>query len=126
MLCLHSEHILLHEIDGTFEILQSRSFGTIMGMGDEDLDVRFVVREEWMDVRLVDESSALGLWEYEVGEEEEAEICVEWEPGDHEEGPVLHEGEAGYDDPVHEPWSQLGGVGGAEGFVGGEDGEEDG
>lgn len=79
-----------------------------------------------MDVRLVDETGALGLREDEIREEEEAEIGVEGDPGDDEEGPVLNEGEAGDDDPIHQPWCQLGRIGGAEGFVRGEDGEEDG
>ena len=38
----------------------------------------------------------------------------------------LDESEEGEDDPVHEPWRELGGIGSTEGFVGGEDGEEDG
>ncbi len=78
-----------------------------------------------MDVRLIDEAGALGLREDEIREEEEAEIGVERDPGDDEKGPVFNEGEAGYDNPIHQPWCQLGWVRGAKGFVRGEDGEED-
>lgn len=97
-----------------------------MRLRDEDIDVMLVVREEWVHVALVDQSRALGLGQDEVGEEDEAEGGVEGEPADEEVGPVFEEGEEREDDPVHEPGGQEGGVGGAERFVGGEDGEEDG
>lgn len=96
-----------------------------MRVGDEGLDPRFVLREEGVDVGLVKEARALGLGQDEVGEGEEAEVGVEGDPGDDVPGPGFEEGEEAEGDPVHEPWGQLGGVGGAEGFVGGEDGEED-
>lgn len=79
-----------------------------------------------MDVRLVEDLGALRLREDEVGEQAEPEPGVERHPGEQEVGPVVEEGEAGEDDPVHEPGGQLGRVRRAEGFVGGEDGEEDG
>lgn len=126
MLCLHAQQVLLHQVDSTFEILQACSFRTFVRIGDEDVDVGFMLRKKWVDVRLVDQASALGLRQDEVREETETDVGVERGPGDDEEGPVFDEGEAGDDDPVHEPWSQLGRVGGTEGFVGGEDGEEDG
>lgn len=78
-----------------------------------------------MDVGLVDKTGALGLRQDEVGEEEQAEVGIKGDPGDDIEGPVLSEGEAGYNDPVHQPWCQLGGIRGAKGLVGGKDGEED-
>ena len=40
--------------------------------------------------------------------------------------PGLNQGKAGEDDPVHEPWCQLGRIRGTKGLVGGEDWEEDG
>lgn len=96
-----------------------------MRFADEDIDVVLVVGEEGVDVGLVEEFGALGLREDEVGEDDEAEESVEGEPGEDEVGPVVKEGEEGEDDPVHEPWCELGGVGGAEGFVGSEYGEDD-
>lgn len=47
-------------------------------------------------------------------------------PGENEPGPRLNEGEYRQYDPVHEPWCQLGRVGGTEGFIGCEYGEEEG
>lgn len=41
-------------------------------------------------------------------------------------GPALNQERAGQDDPVHEPWRQLGGIRGLEGLVAGEEGEEEG
>lgn len=40
--------------------------------------------------------------------------------------PALNQEGACQHDPVHEPWSKLGGIGGLEGLVGGEEGEEEG
>ncbi len=97
-----------------------------MRVRDEDIDVMLIVREERVHVPLVEEARTLGLGQDEVGEEEEAEGGVEGEPTDEEVGPVFEEGEEREDDPVHEPGGEEGGVGGAERFVGGEDGEEDG
>ena len=94
-----------------------------MGGDDEAIDVVLVLREEGVHVGGVEELGALGLGEDEVGEEEEAEKGVEGDPGEDEVGPVVEEGEAGEHHPVHEPGGELRGVGGAQGFVGGEDGE---
>lgn len=44
MMRLHAKHVLLHEVNGTFEVLQPSSFGTIMGIGDEDVDIGFMMR----------------------------------------------------------------------------------
>lgn len=80
-----------------------------------------------MEVVSVDERCTLLL----AGEDEvqmcrEAEPCVEWDIGEDKVEMRLDKEEDGQDSPVHEPWGQLGGVGGPEGFVGGEDWEEDG
>ena len=45
-------------------------------------------------------------------------------PCKNEPGPGFNQGEAGEDDPVHEPWGQLGRIRGTKGLVGGEDWEE--
>lgn len=119
-----------------------------MGGGDQVLDLRLVVLEVRVDVGGVDDAGALGLREDEVEEEEETDVGVQRDPGEKkvskrfcygrregcgrhspdEEpfGPTLNEESAGEDDPVHQPWCQLGGVGGLEGFVGGEEREEEG
>ena len=47
-------------------------------------------------------------------------------PAKNEPRPRLNQRKAREDDPVHEPWGQLGGVRGSEGLVGSEDWEEDG
>ena len=117
---------MLEKIDGTFKILQSDSFGTVMGIGDKSVDIGFMVSQEWMDIRLVNKAGPLSLREDKIREEEEAKIGIERDPGDDEEGPVFNEGEAGNDDPIHQPWCQLRWVGGTKGFVRGEDGEQNG
>lgn len=38
----------------------------------------------------------------------------------------LNQEEDGESGPVHEPWCEIGGVAGTNGFVGGKDGEQDG
>lgn len=55
-----------------------------MSLCDEEVDPRFVLREERMNVVLVGETGALSLGEDEVGEEYEAEVGVERRPGDGE------------------------------------------
>ena len=82
-------------------------------------------RKPRIHIPLVDHPCALGLGKDEIAEESKAEERVEGEPG--EEGEKgFEEGEEGEDDEVHEPWDELGRVGGAQGFVGGEDRERDG
>ena len=83
-------------------------------------------REPRIYIPLVDQPCSLSLGQNEIGQEGETEERVEREPGEQEEGPGLEEGEEGEDDEVHEPGRELGGVGGTEGFVRGEDGEWDG
>lgn len=95
-----------------------------MSLGDEDIDIVFVMSQERVDVSLIEELCALGLGQDEVGEQDETEVGVEGHPADDEVGPVFEEREAGQDDPVHEPWGQDGWVGGAKGFIGSKDGEE--
>lgn len=46
-------------------------------------------------------------------------------PHEYPPNPGLDERHTADNDPVHQPWCQLGGVVGLEGFVGGEDGEEE-
>ena len=47
-------------------------------------------------------------------------------PVEDEPCPRLKQRHARKDNPVHQPWRKLGRVRGAQGFVGGEDGEENG
>ena len=79
-----------------------------------------------MDIGLVEYSRALGLRQDKIGKKCQAEVGIEWEPTDDEIGPIFEEGEEGEDDPVHEPWGKESGIGGAESFIRGEDGEQDG
>jgi len=97
-----------------------------MSFAYEFIDVAFMLDQEGMYVSLVDVRCAL------LAGQDQVEPCEEAEPGV-ERGPDEDEGEEGFknendrdDDPVHQPWSELRGVGGAEGFVGREDGKEDG
>lgn len=53
-----------------------------MCAGDEMLDFAFVVDEEGLDVFDVESCCALGLWEDEVGEGEQAQPAVEGNPVD--------------------------------------------
>ena len=51
-----------------------------MGGYDEFVDLILMMGEEGVDLLLVEEASALSLGEHEVGQDEEAEVGVEWEP----------------------------------------------
>lgn len=51
-----------------------------MGMRDEGVDVCFIVGEEGIDVRLVQNACALSLRQDEVGEDKEAKVGVERKP----------------------------------------------
>ncbi len=117
---------MLYEFNSSLHVLESQLDGLVVRLADEDVDVVLVMSQERVHVGLVEEFSALGLREDEVGKEEKAEEGVEGEPGDNEVGPVVKEGEDGEDDPVHEPWRELSWIRGAKGFVGGEDGKHDG
>lgn len=95
-----------------------------MGLGYEVVDFALVVVEEGLDVFLVEEGGALGAGEDEVEVQEEAHPGVEGDPGEDEVERVLNRVEEHEGDEVDEPWGELGWIGGVEGFVGGEDGEE--
>ena len=83
-------------------------------------------REERLDIAAIDERGALRLsGQQEPGVEAEAGPRIKGQPGqDVEVG--FQEGAGGLAEEVDEPRCELGRVGGGEGFVGGEDGEEDG
>lgn len=51
-----------------------------MGIRNEFVNFRFILGKEGVDVGLVEDASALGLGQDEVGQEEEAEVGVEREP----------------------------------------------
>ena len=57
---------------------------------------------------------------------EEADPGVEGDPAQDEVECVFNDGEGGEHHEVNEPWCEEGGIGCVEGFVGREDGEEDG
>lgn len=58
--------------------------------------------------------------------DEEAEPGIEGNPVEDEVELILHQQEEGEGRPVHQPWREHGRVGCAEGFVGEEDGQQDG
>ena len=74
--------MLFYEFDHVFEIGYSCCFCTVVGAGDEVVDCDFVVVEEGVDVCLVEDAGALGLWEDEVKEEAQSKPGVEWDPAD--------------------------------------------
>lgn len=91
---------------------------------DEVVDFLLVVAEEGLDVCGPDVACALSLWEDEVEEETEADSRVEGKPG--EEGEVgFEEKEEGEGRPVVQPGGKKGQRGGADGFIGEVEGEED-
>ena len=47
---------------------------------DEFIDVIFMLGEERVNLRSVEEFGALGLWEDEVGEDEETDVGIKREP----------------------------------------------
>lgn len=77
-------------------------------------------------MRLVDEDAALLTWRNEVKVDDEADPAIEGDPVQDKVELVLDEEEDAQGGPVHEPWGKKARVGGAEGFVGEEDGQEDG
>lgn len=138
-----AENVRLDELNGALEVSDASGLEAVVGFRDEFFDLGFVVLEEWVDVGLVDDAGALGLGEDEVEEEEKADVGVEGNPSgvsrrncrgegscdipdENPFSPGLDEERAGEDDPVHEPWRQLGGVGGLECLVRGEEWEEEG
>lgn len=96
--------MLFYEFDHVFEIGYSCCFGAVVGAGDEVVDCDFVIVKEGMDVCLVEDASALGLWKDEVEEEAQSDPGVEWNPNENEAGPGLKEQCAGQYNPVHQPW----------------------
>lgn len=72
--------MLFEELDRLLEICNAGRLCAIVGGGDEVIDRSFVLLEERVDVRLVEQAGALRLREDEVEEEAEAEPCVERNP----------------------------------------------
>ncbi len=72
--------MLFYEFDYVFEVGYSCSFDAVVGAGDEVVDCDFVIVEEGVDVCLVEDAGALGLWEDEVEEEAQSDPSVEWNP----------------------------------------------
>ena len=80
MLRLDSEEVGFYVVNRLLEVGETGGAGAVVRGGDEGFDVGLVVREEGVDVLLVDCAGALGLREDEVGEGDEAEVGVEGEP----------------------------------------------
>ena len=115
-------HVFPASLDG----IQPGFFSSRVAFGDHAVDLAFVFFEEGVDVFLVDEDGALFARQHEVEVDAEADPGVEGHPGEDEVELRFDEEEEREGGPVHQPWRQDCRVGGAEGFVGGEDGEEDG
>lgn len=114
-----------------------------MCSSNELFNLGLIFLEIRVDIGGVDDTGTLGLRQDEVEEEEESDVLVKrypeqnsWLEGvflalqyayrgqsvpDKEPiGPALNEQSASQHHPVHQPWCQLSGIGGLEGFVGGE------
>lgn len=85
-----------------------------------------MILQERVDVVLVDHRGALLPRRDEVAVDGEPDPGVEGHPVEDEVELGFGEEEEGEGRPVGEPFGEEGGVVGAEGFVGGEDWEEDG
>lgn len=120
-----AEHAGAEELDGVLEVGHAGGFKAVVSASDELLDGGFVLLEVGVEVGLVEVTGALGLGQDEVQQEAETQVRVEGDPHEHEADPGLDEEHARQDRPVHEPWRQLGGVGGLERLVRGEEGEEE-
>ena len=143
-----TEYVDFEEIDGMLEVGNACVLETVVGVGNEILDIALVLGEEWVDVGFVEEPSPLGLWKDEVEEEDQPNVRVERDPAvkslldeaidmrkdrkvvnvpdEDPFKPGLNEEPAPKDDPIHEPWRELGRVRGFQSLVGSENGEEEG
>ena len=75
-----SQNLLADQVDGLVEVLKTQRLGPFMAAGDEILDLPFVLRQERVDVLLVQHDCTLGLRKYEITEEKETNPAVEGEP----------------------------------------------
>jgi hypothetical protein len=82
-----AEDTLTEDVDELVEVAKPGRGEALVGLADEDVDVRFVFHYEGLNVGVIQEFGALGLGEDEVGEEDEADPGVEGEPADDEDGP---------------------------------------
>jgi hypothetical protein len=74
--------VLFDHFDGLFDVGYACCFRAVVGGGDEVVNCDLVVVKEGMDVCLVQDSSALCLWEDKVEEEAEANPGVEGNPAE--------------------------------------------
>lgn len=75
-----TQNLLADQVDGLVEVLKTQSLGPFMAAGDEILDLPFVLRQERVDVLLVQHDCTLGLRKHEIAEEKETDPAVEGEP----------------------------------------------
>ena len=97
-----------------------------MTFADSAIDLALVLLQKGVDVLFVEEDGSLLSGQNKVEVQCEAHPRVEWDPIEDEVELRLDQQEEGERGPVHEPWGEHGGIGGAQRFVGREDGEEDG
>jgi hypothetical protein len=82
-----AEDSFAEDVDELVEVAETSGGEALVGLADEEVDVRFVFHDEGLNVGVIEEFGALGLGEDEVGEEDEADPGVEGEPADDEDGP---------------------------------------
>jgi hypothetical protein len=121
-----AQDVDLDPFDAHAEVGETGGLEAVVALGDEVVDFALVVVEEGLDVLLVGEGGALGTRHDQVQVEEEADPGIEGDPAKDEVEDILDGGEDGQDNKVDEPGREQGGVGRVQGFVRGEDGEEDG
>lgn len=112
--------------DRLLDGIHTRRLRLRVPVADHLVDLPLMLFQERMDVGFVDVDGALLPGQDEVEVDAEADPGIERDPVEDEVELGLYEEEEGQGCPVHEPWDQERGVAGAESFVGGEDGEEDG
>jgi hypothetical protein len=116
----------LDPLDGLLHVCKARAPRPLVRVRDEVVNLALVVVQQRLEVLLVQEGGALRAREDQVEVQEEAHPGPEGDPAEDEVEGVFDRREEDQHHEVDEPWCQLGGVRGVEGFVGGEDGEEDG
>ena len=114
-----------HIFIGLLEHVKTGGLGFGVRGADCLVDLALVLFEEWVDVLLVKHDGALFPWSDEVEVYAEADPGVEGNPGEDEVELRFNREEEREGRPVHEPWCEEGGIASADGFVGGENGEED-
>lgn len=121
-----AEEIDTNVFNGCLHSVEAECLAFDVHLVDQVVDLALVTLKPWVDVGLVDVDRALLARHDEVQVDCEAHPGVERYPVEDEVELRLNQQEDRQGGPVHEPWCKVGGIAGADSFVGGEDGEEDG